>query len=127
MKKLFATLVIMILLVTGCTGINSSTATNIATDVAFSMVLQNNPAYKVPVVAGITAVKTFLDGQATYEALVSEISKQFPDKYAYIGTIILGYIESDKPVSTSAINLLDSYKTAVVKKLDQLLLLTSVV
>jgi len=112
-----------LLMTIGCAGINTGVATNVATDAAFVMAMQNNPAYKIPVVAGLQAVKVFLAGDVTYDALITEISKQFAGQYAYIGVILSGYIETDKPVSTSAISLLDSYKAAVVAKIDRLILL----
>ncbi len=128
MKKIVAAMAILalvILLMTGCTGINASVATNIATDVAFVSVLQNNPGYKVPVVSALQGIKVFLGGEVTYDQLVQEISRQFGGQYAYVGSILLGYIDSDTPISTSAINLLGSYKDAVTAKIDRLLILAA--
>lgn len=125
MKKLFASLILVLFLIAGCTGINASVATSVATDVAFVAALQNNPDYKAPVVAALTGVKTVLGGEITYDQLVMEINKRFAGKYAYVGIILLSYIEADTPISTSSINLLGSYKGAVIAKIDRLLLLAS--
>lgn len=117
---------VLLLAAVGCTGINSNVATNIATDTAFVMALQNNPTYKTPVVAALNAVKVFLAGAVTYDQLLAEISRQFPGKYSYIGIVLAGYIETDKPVATSAFNMLDSYKLAVATKIDRLILLAGI-
>ena len=122
MKKLLCVLVV-VCFVAGCTGINSSVAVTAATDTAFVLALQNNPTYKPAVITALNGVKTFLDGKVTYDGLITEIVKQFPGEYAAIGLILQGYIETDKPVSTSVITMLDSYKVAVSAKIDRFLLL----
>ncbi len=109
----------------GCTGINTSTATNIATDTALAAVLQNNPEYKPAVVSALKGVKVFLEGKVTYAELLAEVSRRFDGKYAYVGVIIAGYLDADKPVFESNIALLDSYKEAVSARLDRWILLAS--
>lgn len=122
MKKLLMVLV-LVSGISGCTGINSSVAVSVATDTAFVMALQANPTYRVPVIAALQSVKGILATEITYDQLTVEITKLFPAQYAPIGIILQGYIETDKPVSTSMITMLDSYKAAVVVKIDRLLLL----
>ena len=121
MKKLF--LVGMLFVLLGCTGLNPSVIVNTSTDVAFALVLQNNPAYKPAVVVGLNEVKTVLSGSLTYNDLLVEITKAFPNQYAVIATIIIGDLNADQPVSTSAIPLLDSYKAGVITEIDHLILL----
>jgi hypothetical protein len=123
MKKLLA-VIILAAMITGCTGLNVNTVTNVATDTAFVFVLQNNPTYKPAVVAALTTIKTYMAGNVTYTELVAEISKQFPAQYSVVGVILLGYIAADRPVIES-IPMLDSYKAAVVKKIDHFLVLAS--
>jgi len=125
-KMLFAGIMIIGLL-TGCTGMNASVPVNVATDTAFVLVLQNNPQYKPDVVAGLQTIKLFLAGNVTYDALIMEISKQFGGKYAMIAVILTGYLDTDKPVSISAITMFDSYKSAVIIKIDRLIQLANVV
>lgn len=126
MKKLLVSILLLGLLV-GCAGLNASVPVNIATDVAFVMVLQNNPSYKAPVIAALTGVKTYLAGSVTYDDLILFISKQFGGKYAYIGVILSGYLDTDKPISTSTITMFDAYKAAIIVKIDRLILLANTV
>lgn len=123
MKKLFGVM-LLLAMISGCTGLNVNTVTNVATDTAFVMVLQNNPTYKPAVVAALTTVKTYMSGNVTYTELIAEISKQFPAQYSVVGVILLGYIAADRPVIES-IPMLDSYKEAVIKKIDHFLVLAS--
>ncbi|MDD5006355.1 MAG: hypothetical protein PHS33_07675 [Candidatus Omnitrophica bacterium] len=125
MKKLFA-VIFMLVFVTGCTGLNTTVAVNVATDTAFVLALQNNPSYKAPVIDALNKIKTFLNGKVTYDDLILEISKQFPDKYAVIAVVLTGYIETDKPVFETYLSMLDSYKSDVIKKIDRLILLANV-
>jgi hypothetical protein len=125
MKKLFA-VVFMLVFVTGCTGLNTTVAVNVATDTAFVLALQNNPSYKAPVIDALNKIKTFLNGKVTYDDLILEISKQLPDKYAVIAVVLTGYIETDKPVFETYLSMLDSYKSDVIKKIDRLILLANV-
>jgi hypothetical protein len=122
MKKLFAT-IIMLLMLTGCTGINTSVAVNVATDTAFVMVLQNNPTYKPIVVQLLTELKETLKGNITYDFFIIDISKRFAGKYAYVGVILTGYISADKPLFETYLPMLESYKVAIVAKLDRFILL----
>lgn len=126
MKKLFAVL-IMLAMLCSCTGLNPSVIVNTGTDVAFALVLQNNPAYKPAIVVGLNQVKTVLSGSITYDDLLVQITKAFPDQYALVATIIIGDLNADQPVLTTTIPLLDSYKTAVTAEIDHLILLTSIV
>lgn len=125
MKKLLA-VVFMLVFVTGCTGLNTTVAVNVATDTAFVLALQNNPSYKAPVIEALNKIKTFLNGKVTYDDLILEISKQLPDKYAVIAVVLTGYIETDKPVFETYLSMLDSYKSDVIKKIDRLITLASV-
>lgn len=122
MKKIIF-VILFAMIVSGCTGINTGVATNVATDTAFVMALQTHPEYKPAVIAALTDLKLFLANPVTYDDLIIQINKQFGPKYAYIGIILQGYIEADKPVSTSMITMLDSYKRAVEIKIDRFLLL----
>jgi len=128
MRKRLAVLMILVsVMVAGCTGINSGVAVSVATDTAFVAALQNNPSLKPAVVSGLQGVKVFLTGRVTYDELIMQVSKQFSGQYAYAGIILTGYIETDKPVSTSVLPMLDSYKAAVVAKIDRLLLLSGTI
>lgn len=125
MKKTLMLLVVALglIFVVGCAGINTSVPVNIATDVAFVMVLQNNPSYKVPVIAGLQTVKTYLSDSVTYDDLILFISKQFGGKYVYIGVILADYLNTDKPIFESWLPMLDTYKVAIIAKIDRLILL----
>ncbi len=125
MKKLFVGIMFLMMLA-GCTGLNTSTAVNVSTDTAFVLALQNNPSYKAPVIEALNKIKTFLAGKVTYDDLILEISKQLPDKYAVIAVVLTGYIETDKPVFETYLSMLDSYKADVIKKIDRLILLAGV-
>jgi len=125
MKKLFIAMMFVVF-VFGCTGLNVNTATNVATDTAFVMVLQNNPDYKAPVIDALNKIKTFLSGKVTYDDLMLEIAKVLPDKYAVVAVVLTGYIETDKPIFETYISMLDSYKAGIVTKIDRLILLASI-
>lgn len=125
MKKLLIGIV-MLGLLAGCAGLNVNVAANVATDTAFVLVLQNNPDFKAPVIAGLERVKTFLSAPVTYDALIAEISKAFGGRYAYVGVIISEYIEGDKPIFESNLTLFDAYRLGVIKKIDQFLILARI-
>lgn len=125
MKRLFLMVVFCVLLV-GCAGLNVNTATNVATDTAFVLILQNNPDYKAPVAEALRGIKVFLMGEVTYDDLMLEIAKVFPDKYAVVAVVLTGYIETDKPVFETYLPMLDSYKAGIVAKIDRLILLASI-
>ena len=111
----------------GCEGMNASVPVNVATDTAFVLVLQNNPSYKPAVVAGLNSVRAVLGRDITYDDLILEISKAFGGKYAYVGVILTGYIDTDKPIFETNLTLFQAYKDGVIKKIDRLLLLAGVV
>jgi hypothetical protein len=124
MKRIMLLMVgLMLIFTVGCAGMNASVPVNIATDVAFVMVLQNNPSYKAPVIAGLQTIKTYLSGRVTYDDLILFISKQFGGKYAYVGVILSGYLGTDKPIFETYLPMLDSYKVAIIAKIDRLILL----
>jgi hypothetical protein len=125
MKKLLAGILMLIVLTgcTGCTGLNANVAMNVATDTAFVMAMQNNPCYKPVVLAGLNTVKTFLDGSVTYDDLIIMLAKQFEGKYAYIYVILVGYINTDKPLSETVLPMLGSYKAGIIAKVDRLIVL----
>jgi hypothetical protein len=125
MKKLFVGIMFLIMLA-GCAGLNTSTATNIASDVAFTMVLQNNPSYKAPVASALQSIRDYLSGEVTYNDLIKMISDVLPDQYAVVAIILTGYIETDKPVFETYLPMFDSYKEGIIAKIDRFLLLTSV-
>lgn len=126
MKKLFVG-VLMVLMLFGCAGMNASVPVNIATDIAFVTVLQNNPSYKVPVVSALQATKVFLNGKVTYDDLILFINKQFGGKYAYVGVILMSYLDTDKPVFETYLPLLEEYKAGIIKKLDRFIMLAGMV
>lgn len=127
MKKIFVTIfMLFVLVLSGCAGINTGTAVNVASDLAFVAVLQNNPGYKPAVVAALTETKALLQGSLTYDDLLLAISQKFGGKYAIYGVILAGYLAEDKPVFETYLPMLDSYKAAVIKKIDRFLLLASV-
>jgi hypothetical protein len=125
MKKILIGLA-LVFLVTGCSGINSSVAVNAATDTAFVLALQNNPSYKAPVVKALNDVKAILEGEITYDFLIAEITKRFDGKYAAIGLILRGYLETDKPVFETYLNLRDDYRKAAIAKIDRFIMLAGV-
>lgn len=127
MKKLFVVILLVGILIAGCTGTNANIPVNVATDAAFVLALQNNPTYKVPVVAALESIKTFVSGKVTYDDLILQITKQFGSKYAYIGIILQGYLDTDKPVFETYLPMLDSYKEGIIKKVDRLILLSNAV
>lgn len=127
MKKTLAVLIVAVSLfgLVSCAGMNASVPVNIATDIAFVTVLQNNPSFKAPVVAGLTGIKVYLAGNVTYDDLIIFINKQFGGKYSYVGVILMAYLDTDKPLSTTWLNMSDAYKQAIIVKIDRLLILAS--
>jgi len=125
MKKIMLVLVMLAMLV-GCAGLNTNVPVNVATDVAFVMVLKNNPSYKPQIVAALNTVKIALGESLTYDDLMVMISKQFPEKYAYVGVILSSYVATDKPIFETYLPMLDEYKAGIILKIDRLLLLTEV-
>ena len=124
MKKLILIAIILGMLF-GCTGLKSNVAVNVATDTAFVMVLQNNPTYKPVIAKALQDVKMFLKGTVTYDDLMLFLAKQFDGKYAYVCVIITGYIDTDKPIFETYLPMLESYKIDIIKKIDRLILLSS--
>jgi hypothetical protein len=122
MKKILIGLTLIGLLF-GCAGLNVNTALNVATDTAFVLALKNNPDHKAPVLKAISDIKILLKGEITYDFLLSEISKRFDGDYAYYGIILRGYVETDKPVFETHLNLFDAYKKALIEKIDNLMFL----
>jgi len=121
---------LMVLMVSGlfgCAGLNVSTATSIATDTAFVLVLQNNPSYKPAVVAALQSVKLVLSKDLTYDDLILEISKAFGGKYAVVGVILTGYLDTDQPIFTSNLTLFQAWKDGAIKKIDRFILLAGTV
>lgn len=124
MKNLLAVMV-MVVVMTGCTGINTGVMVNVATDAAFVLVLQNNPSYKPVVIAALTEVKSMLANSMTYDELVLAIAAKLPGKYAVVAVALSAYISSDKPYFETYLPMLDSYKQAVATKIDRFLFLAS--
>lgn len=124
MKKLILIAIILGMLF-GCTGLKNNVAVNVATDTAFVMVLQNNPTYKPVIAKALQDVKMFLKGIVTYDDLMLFLAKQFDGKYAYVCVIITGYIDTDKPIFETYLPMLESYKIDIIKKIDRLILLSS--
>lgn len=124
MKKLLCAIA-FILVLTSCTGINTSTSVNVASDIAFTAVLQNNPGYKPAVLVALNETKALLSGSVTYDNLILAISQKFGGKYSVYGVILTGYLAEDKPVFETYLPMLDSYKAAVIKKIDRFILLAS--
>jgi hypothetical protein len=129
MKKLFV-LLICVLMFTGCAtlGTNSGKIANAGIDVAFVSQLQAHPEAKGDIVKGLNNVKLFLNANAcTYDELIIEIAKQFPDKYSVYAVVISYYFDCDQPTSTSLLPMLDPYKETLITKIDRLILLTELV
>ena len=125
MKK-FLVMILMVGLLFGCTGLNVSTPINVATDAAFVLAIQNNPSYKPVIVATLIEVKAILSNEKlTYDQLLVAISEKFGGKYAVIGIIFSGYLAEDKPIFETYLPMLDSYKAAIIKKIDRFILLAS--
>ena len=126
MKNIIVTIfMLFVFMVSGCTGINTSTAVNVASDLAFVAVLQQNPGYKPVVLVALNETKALLQGSLTYDDLLLAISSKFAGKYAIYGVILAGYLSEDKPVFETYLPMLDSYKAAVLKKIDRFILLAS--
>lgn len=126
MKKIFVSIfALFVVVLSGCTGLNTSTAVNVASDIAFTAVLQNNPGYKPAVLVALNETKALLNGSITYDNLLLAISQKFGGKYAIYGVILTGYLAEDKPIFETYIPMLDSYKAAVIKKIDRFILLAS--
>jgi hypothetical protein len=123
MKKTLIAVILSAVLFMGCAGMNASVPVNIATDVAFVMVLQNNPSYKAPVVAALQTVRTYLIGSVTYDDLLLFINKQFGGKYAYVGIILAGYLDTDKPLFETWLPMSETYRAAIIAKIDRLIVL----
>ena len=121
MKKLV--LLLSVLFLFGCVGLQPKPIVTAGTDIAFVLVLQNNPSYKPEIVKALNDIKTVLSGSITYDDLLVQITKLLPGKYAIIASILIGELNGDQPVSTTVFPMLDSYKTDIVKELDHLILL----
>lgn len=125
MKKLiFGIVILVMLMVTGC-ALNTNVPVNAATDILFVGVLQNNPAYKAPVIAALQSVKVYLNGSVTYDDLMLFITKQFGPKYIYVGIILSDYIAADTPVFETWLPMFDEYKVEINRKIDRLIILAS--
>jgi hypothetical protein len=124
MKKIIVSIFLIVSLM-GCTGINVSTTANIAADAAFVLALQNNPSYKAGTILALQEIKALLANEMTYDQLIITISNKFGGKYVIFGIILAGYLAEDKPISQTYLNMLDSYKAGVVKKIDTFLLLAN--
>jgi hypothetical protein len=126
MKKRLAVLFVAFMLfvgLTGCPGFNAGTAANMSTDVAFAAAMIKYPESKPVVIAALTALKPFLAKDVTYDELVIELSKQFGGKYASIGIIVADYFAADKPLFETYLTMLDSYKAALILKIDRFILI----
>ena len=117
--------VFLIVSLLGCTGINTSTTANLATDTAFVLALQNNPTYKTGVLIALQEVKSMLANEMTYDQLIALIASKFDGKYAPYGIIFTSYLAEDEPLSQTYLNMLDSYKADVIKKIDRFILLAN--
>lgn len=136
MKRFMAGIFIIFCLFTfiGCATLqantNVKTAVNATTDVAFIAALQNNPGYKADVVNGLKNLKLFLNVTGcTYDDLLAEVVKQFPQtsKYAIYAVVISYYLDCDKPISTTLLPMLDNYKAGIELKIDRLIKLTELI
>jgi hypothetical protein len=125
MKKLLV--LMMLFLLIGCAGLQPKPIITAGTDTAFVLVLQNNPSYKPAIVAGLNEIKAVLSGSLTYDDLLIQITKSLPGPYAVVATIFIGELSADMPISTTAIPMLDSYKTGVSNYIDHLILLTGLI
>lgn len=126
MKKLLISFMLLLLLV-GCAGVAVNPAAQTAADTGFYLVLQANPQYKAPVIAGLTALNVFLSGSVTYDQLTAEIAKQLPAPYDMVAAVLTGFISSDTPVSTSLLPMSAAYKAAITGEINKLLLVAQTV
>jgi hypothetical protein len=124
MKKIIISVFLIVTLM-GCTGMNVSTTANLATDTAFVLALQNNPTYKTGVLIALQEIKSMLANEMTYDQLIALVASKFTGKNAVFGIILAGYLAEDKPVFETYINMLDSYKADVIKKIDRFILLAN--
>jgi len=125
MKKLFIGIMFLMML-TGCAGLNTSTAVNASAEVAFTLFIQNNQNHKAEVINALNNIKTFLNGEVTYDDLILEIAKQLPDQYKVVAIILTSYLEDDKPVFETYLTLFDDYKAGLITKIDRLISIASV-
>jgi hypothetical protein len=134
MKKIILA-VMCLLMFTGCAAFNASTTgqiagkiSNVTIDVSFVYELQTHPEMKGNVVTALNNLKLFLNATScTYDDLIIEIAKQFPQKYAVYAVVISYYFDCDTPNSTSFIPMLDPYKASLNVKIDRLLKLTELI
>ena len=126
MKKLFVA-VMLLMMVIGCAGLNTSQTVNVATDAAFVGVLQNNPDHKAEIVQGLADLKTFLSGEVTYDSLIIEIAKRFPNQYTAAAAVLTSYLEADKPVFETYLPLMNDYKAGFITKIDRLISLAGII
>lgn len=124
MKKLIVSIFLIFALL-GCTGVNVSVPVNIAADSAFVLALQTHPQYKPAVIIALQETKALLANELTYDQLIIAISTKFGGKYAPFGIILANYLAADKPISQTYLNLLDSYKAGVIKKIDTWIILAN--
>lgn len=126
MKKILLSIIVLVMLM-GCAGIKAQPVIFAATDTAFLLVLQANPQYKTPVIAGLQGIKLALGGSITYDQLMVEIAKQFPAPYNAVAVIFTGFLQSDTPVSTNIFPMSQSYKDAITVQADKMILIAGMV
>lgn len=126
MKKILISMLAVFMLA-GCAGIKAQPVIYAATDTAFLLVLQANPQYKTPVIAGLQGIKLALGGSITYDQLMIEIAKQLPMPYDAVAVIFTGFLQSDTPVSTNIFPMSQDYKNAIIVEIDKLILIAGMV
>lgn len=123
MKKIILLLAALTILISGCSGFNTSTVTNVTVDTTFLLMLKNNPTYKPIVTKALTDIKAILNKEINYDTLIAEINNKLPLEYSAIAGLLIAYIGEDKPVFETYVNLLDSYKKDISLKLDHFITL----
>lgn len=125
-KYLMGLLLVVTLFMSGCTGLNTGVVVNVVTDGSFVYYIQTHPDSKLAVVDALQKTKVLLAKTVTYDDLMLQLSTLFESKYAYIYLIIKDYIDTDKPLFETWFPMLESYKAAIIKKIDRLLLLVDI-
>ena len=123
MKKIVFIILVVIMLA-GCTGFNPNVVVNNITDAGFVLTLQNNPSYKPEVIKNLDLVKVILaKDTVTYSELIAKVAGLFKEKYGFVFYLLMRNIETDIPIIQNPLNKL--YRDGIIKKIDELIFLAN--
>jgi len=136
-KSKLAIIILIFVLLFGCAGTTVTpeqqsaivSTADMATDVAFYLILNNNPKYKSSVIMSLAAIKNAVSSteDMSYDDLMLFISGEFGGEYAPIGIILSSYIATETPYFKTYLSMFDGYRDNVIKKIDRLSLLASTI